>query len=237
MRPLVLAVVVAAAVSAVSCCPGGPFESARHLVAHGRVLHDDGSPAPGAQVRLCANDGYSGPYADEPSTCVEGITDANGAYQLEVGNVAPRGSDCRLHVTDSASRFGGIDWQVTPPPGWDDPMRVEVRDLHLGTPGSQTFLEDLQLSIEDGAIRTCTPRALHRCVLYASYEGSVRVWPPTDLEPVPDCEHRAAPPVAGADARRAGIFVEEDAVPSERHEPSDGGLLLQCEEGRFALEQ
>lgn len=205
------------------------------MAAHGRVLQDDGTPAPGVHVTLCANDGASGPEVYEPGTCVEGATDDLGAYALEVGNVAPEGSDCVLDVADPWGD-GLVQRLLRPPEGSDDPMHVEVGDVHLSSPGSHDFLAEVRIVREDATQVMCTPHALHRCVLYESEDGHVRVWPPTDLAPTAEpCEGRAALfPIGGPDARRAGVFVRSDAVPTDQRHPLNG-LLLQCTEGNTGL--
>lgn len=234
MRRSTLVLVVAAALCASSCCLGGPFAPRRRLAAHGRVLRDDGSPAPGIQVALCANDGLAVRDQSEPRTCLQGVTDANGAYALEVGNVAPEGGDCLLDVTDE-SGDGLVQRRFRPPAGTDDPMRIEVSDVRLSSPGSHDELDDVTLSVEGTTVLACAPRALHRCVLYAGDEGHVRVWPPTDLDPGAPCEGQLTRfPGGGSEARRAGVFVASDALAIDRLDPHDG-LLLQCTEGRAEL--
>lgn len=234
MRSWGVLLVLVTSLVASSCCLGGPFAPARRLAARGRVLRDDGSPAPGIHVTLCANDGISVPDVTEPGTCVEGVTDANGAYALVVGNVTPEGRDCDVAVTDEWGT-GRAYRSLRPPAGADDPMRVEVSDVRLSSPGSHDFLEDVTLSVEGTTTLVWTPAALHRCVLYAGDEGRVRVWPPTDLEPGTPREGQLARfPSGGSEARRAGVFVASDAVAIERFDPHDG-LLLQCTEGRTEL--
>ena len=82
--------VAIAAAALLSSCGECVFEQQ----VQGTVVDQDGVPIPGAELRTCTGEDCIASQLDKP--CTQAISDAQGAFSLEVPMCRPVGGQCEL---------------------------------------------------------------------------------------------------------------------------------------------